>query len=68
MCMFCEKDMGLVEATYLDGYGNEYFAHVDIKDGKLRVRLVKETMDDYEELAFDEAEIALCPVCGKKLN
>ena len=68
MCVFCEKNSPLVSATAYADNGDEYSAWVDIKDGRLRIKMIRENMDIIEDVDFDEDTIEYCPECGRKLS
>lgn len=68
MCIFCDKDTTLISATAYADNDDEFSAYVDIKGGKLRIKMIKEAFDSTEDVGFDEMEIDFCPVCGKKLH
>ena len=68
MCIFCEKDIPLLStSTYTDS-GDVFSVYVDIKNDKLRVKMIRENAESIEDVCFDEDVMKFCPACGKKLS
>lgn len=68
MCIFCEKDIPLLSTSaYIDS-GDVFSVYVDIKNDKLRVKMIRENAESIEDMGFDEDVIEFCPACGRKLS